>query len=179
LNTEPNQTNCLTEVLFEEAIRRARSLDKYYKLNGKTIGPFHGIPITVKDQFNVKGVDTTIGYVGMAGKPASNDAAVVKILQDLGAIVIAKTNLPQSIMVSSLARILLKIVCSHIPVVRDRKSSLGLDDQSPQPSFYTRRIDGRRRRPLKIAWLSCRLGHGHRGFCPNSKHYKWTLRLET
>ncbi|TVY56850.1 Acetamidase [Lachnellula cervina] len=91
-------TNCMTEVVFEGAIQRARSLDKYYEVTGKTMGPLHGVPITCKDQFNVKGVDTTIGYVGMAGKPATDDAAVLKILQDLGAIVIAKTNLPQSIM---------------------------------------------------------------------------------
>ncbi|KAG9239306.1 acetamidase [Amylocarpus encephaloides] len=91
-------TNCLTEICFESALQRARTLDQYLKVNGKPIGPLHGIPFTVKDQFNVKGVDTTIGYVGMAFNPAFDDAAVVKILQDLGAIVVAKTNLPQSIM---------------------------------------------------------------------------------
>lgn len=90
----------MTEVLFEEAIKRARILDRFYEVSGKVIGPLHGIPITLKDQFNVKGVDTTLGYVGMALKPSLDDAAVVKILQDLGALVIAKTNLPQSIMVS-------------------------------------------------------------------------------
>lgn len=55
--------------------------------------------MTVKDQFNLKGFDTTLGYVGMAYKPAGDDAVLVQILQDLGAVVIAKTNLPQSIMV--------------------------------------------------------------------------------
>jgi hypothetical protein len=146
-------------VLFEDAIQRARSLDKYYELNGKTIGPLHGVPITLKDQFNFKGVDTTMGYVGMAGKPATDDAAVVKILQDLGAIVIAKTNLPQSIMVSPPAKILFKIGRSYIQVVRNGESAMGLDDQSPQPSLHTRWIYRRRRRPLSIAWFSCRLGH--------------------
>jgi amidase len=102
LSANQVQTNCLTEVLFDDAIKRAQILDKYYEVNGKVIGPLHGIPITLKDQFNVKGVDTTLGYVGMALKPSLDDAAVVKILQDLGAIVIAKTNLPQSIMVSVL-----------------------------------------------------------------------------
>ncbi|KAH8646583.1 acetamidase [Tricladium varicosporioides] len=91
-------TNCLTEVNFKSALERARSLDEYFKTNGKTIGPLHGIPITLKDQFNVKGLDSTIGYVGGAFKPAQDDALVVKILQDLGAVVMAKTNLPQSIM---------------------------------------------------------------------------------
>jgi amidase len=55
--------------------------------------------MTLKDQFNVKGVDTTLGYVGMAFKPADDDAVIVNILQDLGAVVFAKSNLPQSIMV--------------------------------------------------------------------------------
>lgn len=59
----------------------------------------HGIPITLKDQFNVKGVDTTLGYVGRSFAPASEDAALVQMLKGMGAVIIAKTNLPQSIMV--------------------------------------------------------------------------------
>lgn len=54
--------------------------------------------MTLKDQFNVKGYDTTIGYVGRAFKPAADDANLVKILEDAGVVFIAKTNLPQSIM---------------------------------------------------------------------------------
>lgn len=53
---------------------------------------------TLKDQFNVKGYDTTLGYVGRAFAPAKQDATVVKMLRALGAVVVAKTNLPQSIM---------------------------------------------------------------------------------
>jgi amidase len=60
------------------------------------------VPVTVKDQFNVKGYDSTIGYVGRGGKPASDDAVIVKLLKSLGAVVLAKTNLPQSIMVGFL-----------------------------------------------------------------------------
>ncbi|KAJ6159789.1 hypothetical protein N7497_004326 [Penicillium chrysogenum] len=75
-------TNSLTEVLFEDALGQAKQLDAEFAETGKLRGPLHGIPITVKDQFNVKGVDTTLGY----------------ILKNMGAIVIAKTNIPQSIM---------------------------------------------------------------------------------
>mgnify|MGYP002718057701 FL=1 len=53
----------------------------------------------MKDQFNVKGVDTTLGYVGRSFAPAQEDAVLVQILKNMGAIVIAKTNIPQSIMV--------------------------------------------------------------------------------
>ncbi|EXJ78899.1 hypothetical protein A1O3_08399 [Capronia epimyces CBS 606.96] len=91
-------TNCLTEVFLEDAIARSRSLDKYYKTHGTVIGPLHGVPVTLKDQFNVKGFDTTLGYVARSFHPAGEDAAIVQILLKLGAVIFAKTNLPQSIM---------------------------------------------------------------------------------
>lgn len=77
---------------------RARELDDYYSGHQKPFGPLHGVVMTLKDQFNVKGYDTTLGYVGRAFKPAQDDALLVTILKELGAIIIAKTNLPQSIM---------------------------------------------------------------------------------
>jgi len=89
----------LTEVVFDEALKEAAKLDQYYRTHGKLIGPLHGVPVTLKDQFDVKGIDSTIGYVSRALQPATEDAALVKILKDLGAIILAKTNLPQSIMV--------------------------------------------------------------------------------
>jgi len=55
--------------------------------------------MSLKDQFNVKGYDSTMGYVGRAFKPAASNALLVDVLKELGAIIIAKTNLPQSIMV--------------------------------------------------------------------------------
>lgn len=93
------QTNCLTEVLFDEALQRARGLDAHFRAHGATVGPLHGIPVTLKDQFDVAGVDSTLGYVGRAFRPAAQDAVLVKVLLGLGAVVLAKTNLPQSIMV--------------------------------------------------------------------------------
>ncbi|KAF2836191.1 amidase [Patellaria atrata CBS 101060] len=88
----------LTEVLFDDAIVKARELDVEFCKYGKTVGPLHGIPMTLKDQFNVKDYDSTIGYVGRAFKPAKDDAVLVKLLREMGAVIIAKTNLPQSIM---------------------------------------------------------------------------------
>jgi amidase len=89
----------LTEVFFEDALKEAAKLDEYYQAHRKLIGPLHGVPVTLKDQFDIEGADSTIGYVSRALQPAKEDAALVKILKDLGAIVLAKTNLPQSIMV--------------------------------------------------------------------------------
>ncbi|KAM0241739.1 hypothetical protein ACHAPO_001432 [Fusarium lateritium] len=92
------RTNCLTEILFKDALDQARELDAYFAKEGKTKGPLHGIPISLKDQFNVKGYDTTLSYTARSFKPASEDAVLVNILKNLGAVMIAKTNLPQSIM---------------------------------------------------------------------------------
>lgn len=93
------KTNSITEVVFEDALKQARELDDHFKKTGELKGPLHGIPITLKDQFNIKGVDSTLGYVGRCFQPASEDAVLVQILKNMGAVIIAKTNLPQSIMV--------------------------------------------------------------------------------
>lgn len=86
---------------FSSAIDRAIELDHHLIDMGQPIGPLHGVPVTLKDQFDVKGHDSTLGYVGRAFKPAEADCVLVAMLRSLGAIPLAKTNLPQSIMVST------------------------------------------------------------------------------
>lgn len=56
--------------------------------------------MSLKDQFNVEGIDTTLGYVGRSFKPAKKDAVLVASLRKLGAIIITKTAIPQSILAS-------------------------------------------------------------------------------
>lgn len=99
----------MTEILFDDALEQAQELDAYYAKETKTKGPLHGIPISLKDQFNVKCYDTTLGYTSKAFKPAHDDAVLVKILKKLGAVIICKTNLPQSIMV----RLITGIISAH------------------------------------------------------------------
>ncbi|KAL4926506.1 amidase signature domain-containing protein [Aspergillus undulatus] len=91
-------TNCITEVIFHDALIQTQELDKGFRETGQLKGPLHGVPITVKDQFNVKGYDSTIGYVGRSFSPATEDAVLVQMLKNMGAVIIAKSNLPQSIM---------------------------------------------------------------------------------
>ncbi|GAM87939.1 hypothetical protein ANO11243_059670 [Dothideomycetidae sp. 11243] len=92
------KTNCLTEINFDGAIAQAKDLDSFWKETGRLKGPLHGVPISVKDQFNIKGFDSTLGYTSLAFSPASSDCVLVDVLRRLGAVIIAKTNLPQSIM---------------------------------------------------------------------------------
>lgn len=56
--------------------------------------------MTLKDQFDVRGYDSTLGYVGRSFKPAAQDCVLVSLLKQMGAVILAKSNLPQSIMVS-------------------------------------------------------------------------------
>ncbi|KAK3676376.1 hypothetical protein LTR78_003652 [Recurvomyces mirabilis] len=92
------KTNCITEVLFKDALQQAHQLDAHYAEHKRPIGPFHGVVMTLKDQFDVKGHDTTLAYVGRVGQPATEDALIVSILKGAGVVFIAKSNLPQSIM---------------------------------------------------------------------------------
>ena len=100
-------TNCLHEAFFEAAIEDAKHLDEYYALHKAPIGPLHGLPISLKDQFHVKGVETTMGYVGWigtfqgkerTGKEKVFESEMVKELRSSGAILYCKTSVPQSLM---------------------------------------------------------------------------------
>lgn len=92
-------TNCLTEIIFDKALARAHECDAYMKEHGRPIGPLHGLPISLKDSFNVKGVQSTIGYVSfIANPPAASNSALVQILFDAGAVFYVKTNVPQTMM---------------------------------------------------------------------------------
>lgn len=54
-------TICCTEIFFEEAFATAKEMDEYLAKTGTTVGPLHGLPVSIKDLFSVKGVDTSIG----------------------------------------------------------------------------------------------------------------------
>ncbi|RAL01881.1 amidase [Aspergillus ibericus CBS 121593] len=92
-------TNCATEIFFAEAFERARFLDYYLNKYNRPFGPFHGLPISVKDSFNVKGQATTIGFVSFLKKPlAAENSPLVDILLANGAILYLKTNIPQTLL---------------------------------------------------------------------------------
>lgn len=89
------ETNCLSEIMFEDALDRADELDKEFAATGRLKGRLHGIPISLKDHIHVKGFDSTIGYTKFINQPAGENAAVVDLLIEEGAIPFTKTNVPQ------------------------------------------------------------------------------------
>ncbi|RFU27849.1 hypothetical protein B7463_g8504, partial [Scytalidium lignicola] len=93
-------TTCCTEIFFEEAFEQAKELDDVLARTGKPVGPLHGLPVSIKDAIDVKGKDTSIGWVGLTNRPAAEDAHAAKALRKLGAVLYVKTNVPQSMMMS-------------------------------------------------------------------------------
>lgn len=53
--------------------------------------------MSVKDGFWIKDVDSSIGLTAYAFQPATKNATLVDLLEDLGAVIIAKTNIPQTL----------------------------------------------------------------------------------
>jgi amidase len=93
-------TNCLTEILYPEAIERAKYLDDYLERTGKTIGPFHGLPISLKDCFVTAPHPSSNGMAAFANDPMQKDSMLVNILRELGAVFYVKTNVPVAMMMA-------------------------------------------------------------------------------
>ncbi|KAH8668255.1 general amidase-like protein [Tricladium varicosporioides] len=90
--------NCLTEIFFDKAIERAKWLDQEYQRTGKTVGPLHGVPVSLKDTFKVAGYDASIGIASLAENPARENSLLVDIFLEAGAVLYCKTNIPQTLM---------------------------------------------------------------------------------
>jgi aspartyl-tRNA(Asn)/glutamyl-tRNA(Gln) amidotransferase subunit A len=84
--------NAFITVLGDQALAEARQADADMG-NGRSRGPLHGVPISVKDLFDLAGTPTTAASKVRAGHLASRDATAVARLRAAGAIVVGKTNL--------------------------------------------------------------------------------------
>ncbi|WP_036528850.1 amidase [Nocardia sp. CNY236] len=80
-------------VLRAEAKAAASERDRE-RAAGGDLGPLHGIPIAVKDEYDVAGVVTTFGTRANS-TPAAADAEMVRRLRAAGAIIIGKTAMPE------------------------------------------------------------------------------------
>ncbi|KAK1985882.1 amidase [Colletotrichum cereale] len=93
-------TNCLAETCFDRALATARARDEHLERTGQPVGPFHGLPISLKDNFNLKGLDATVGFTSHIGDPAEHDASLAALLEAAGAVFYVKTNVPTAMMIA-------------------------------------------------------------------------------
>ncbi|XP_069795037.1 fatty-acid amide hydrolase 1 isoform X2 [Narcine bancroftii] len=85
------QLNCLTEFL-PECQTQLQDFQEKHK------GLLYGIPISIKDNINCKGHDSTCGLGVFLNQPATEDSVIVQVLKKQGAIPFVKTNVPQSLL---------------------------------------------------------------------------------
>lgn len=79
-------------VLNPDALSEAARLDKLWA-QGNILGPLHGIPVLIKDSYNVKGLTTSNGVDVLKSLTATTDAFSVAKLKEAGAIVLGKANM--------------------------------------------------------------------------------------
>ena len=85
--------NAVIDTRFDKALTEAKLADE--KRAGGTIdGPLHGVPMTIKDAFEVVGLTCDVGYPAFAGMVSQTDAVAVQRLKAAGTIIIGKTNTP-------------------------------------------------------------------------------------
>lgn len=90
-------TACLTEFPIKEALARAKELDRYLEEHdGEPVGVLHGLPISVKDTYSVKGYASTNGIVSWLPNVATENCLAVDCILEHGGIIIAKTSTSQA-----------------------------------------------------------------------------------
>ncbi|XP_069795033.1 fatty-acid amide hydrolase 1-like isoform X2 [Narcine bancroftii] len=82
--------NCITDFLPECQTRLS-------ELQDEPKGPLYGIPISIKENINCKGHDSTCGLRKFINKPIDEDCVIVQVLKIQGAIPFVKTNVPQTL----------------------------------------------------------------------------------
>lgn len=96
-------TNCSMQLFFDEGLKRAEELDQYRNdHNGELYGPFHGIPITLKELMKYRNKITTASYVcyidNLISKLPRDESVSIQILRKLGAVFYIRDTQPQTVM---------------------------------------------------------------------------------
>jgi amidase len=83
--------NAVVELRREAALQEATTADEAITRGGD-VGSLHGVPMTIKDSFNVAGLHTTWGNPAFKDFVADWDATIVRRMKRASAIIVGKTN---------------------------------------------------------------------------------------
>ncbi|WP_289644983.1 amidase [Maribacter aestuarii] len=89
--------NAVVLLLEEEALKEAQICDEETD-KGQFRGPLHGVPMTIKEQFWLKGFKSTLNSNRLKDWIAPEDALVVTRLKEAGAIILGKTNISKEML---------------------------------------------------------------------------------
>ena len=87
------ELNAIVVDLREEGLETADRLDELVQ-RGEFLGPLHGVPMTVKESYNVAGTPTTFGKPELKDNRTDSDADSVRKLRAAGVNIFGKTNVP-------------------------------------------------------------------------------------
>lgn len=87
--------NALVVIDRAGAMKAARAADRALARKGASLGPLHGVPITIKEAFDVAGLHTTSSHPPLKDNVAAADATAVARLRAAGAVILGKTNVPE------------------------------------------------------------------------------------
>ncbi|MBT5519026.1 MAG: amidase [Rhodobiaceae bacterium] len=93
IETHNPTLNAVVATRFDEARAEAQQADAK-QARGEPLQVLHGVPMTIKDAFEVEGVTCDVGAPNFAGKVSTQSSLVVERLRHAGAIIIGKTNTP-------------------------------------------------------------------------------------
>jgi len=86
--------NAVVTLMAEDAIRAAKAAEAAV-MSGVVLGPFHGVPFSIKDSIDTAGTLTQRGSKLFAGNVPDKDATAVARMKNAGAIPLMKTNVPE------------------------------------------------------------------------------------
>lgn len=78
----------------KEHVRQQAKLADELKLSPAELPPLHGVPVTVKESFNMQGYRTTVNYPPLKNYMPEHDSIIVQRLRSAGAVILGKTNVP-------------------------------------------------------------------------------------
>jgi fatty acid amide hydrolase len=84
----------MASIWREDALRAAQSSD-LRRRRGAALSAFDGLPVTLKENLDVRGRESTLGVHAKVGVPAERDAVVVQVLREAGCVFLGKTNVSQ------------------------------------------------------------------------------------
>lgn len=88
------QLNSYLTVTADAALRAARTAEDAV-MRGDSLGPLHGIPVSIKDSEDTAGVRTTMGSLFHKDRVPDEDSLPVERILGAGAVMLGKTNLPE------------------------------------------------------------------------------------
>lgn len=89
--------NAVVIPLFDEARAQAKLADEA-RARGEPLGALHGVPMTIKEQYKVRGTQVTLGATNKIGNVYADEGPLVTRLRAEGAIILGKTNIAQTLL---------------------------------------------------------------------------------